>query len=478
MKQFFAGLVLLGCFTIQATGQDTLSLGVFTGSGSTNVLLSTSTTINRYSRTISLYSAAEMVVAGGSTGNITSLAWDKSGSGEYTTNDAYIKIYLKHVTDTIWSNAPSWDAVATGATEVFTSSTYSIPTGLGWKYVPFTTPFVWNGVDAVAVMVEWDRASAPTGAINWGRSTTAATNATRVGSASLASLVLIVNSNRPLIRFVINSGAPVAVTAVQTGTQGNVPATITTHVGSLQMTANVLPANANQSVQWSLTPGTGGAAISPTGLVTASANGTVWAKATSTQDTTIMDSILITITNQVVIVSSVVVSVQGGLPAQINLPSGTLQLQAAVLPAAANQAVRWRVVPGTGAAQIDSNGLLTASLNGAVTVRASALADTTIFGSLEVTITNQQSSVSDKFAAALNIYPNPVTQGRLVIAFEGYPWSESAELQVFDLAGRLLMQMAMTESRLEMDLGHLAKGNYRLSITAADKHADRMFLVQ
>jgi hypothetical protein len=290
--------------------------------------------------------------------------------------------------------------------------------------------------------------------------------------------VLIVNSNRPLIRFVINSGVPVAVTAVQTGTQGNVPATITTNVGSLQMTANVLPANANQSVQWSLTPGTGGATISPTGLVTASANGTVWAKATSTQDTTIMDSILITITNQVVIVSSVVVSVQGGLPAQINLPSGTLQLQAAVLPAAANQAVRWRVVPGTGAAQIDSNGLLTASLNGAVTVRASALADTTIFGSLEVTITNQQSSVSDKFAAALNIYPNPVTQGRLVIAFEGYPWSESAELQVFDLAGRLLMQMAMTESRLEMDLGHLANGNYRLSITAADKHADRMFLVQ
>jgi len=478
MRNLIICLSLLSCLSLHALAQDTLSLGVFSGSGSTNVLLSTSTTTNRYSRTISLYSAAEINAAGGLAGSISSLAWDKSGSGEYTTNDAYIKIFLKNVTDTIWSVVPIWDSVATGATEVFTSSTYSIPTGIGWKYVPFTTPFVWDGTSAIAVMVEWDRASAPTGAINWGRSTTTTANATRVGSASLAALALLINNNRPLVQFVINSSPPVAVTAVQTGTQGNVPAAITTNGGTLQMQAAVLPANANQTVSWSLTPGTGDASISPTGLVSAIANGTVWAKATSTQDTTIQDSLQITITNQIVVITSVVVSTQGGVPAVINVPSGTLQISAAVLPAAANQAVNWRVVPGTGTAQIDANGLLTALSNGTVSVRATAQADTFIFGSLEVTITNQQSSVSEQFEKALTIYPNPVTAGQLTISFEASQWGGMAEVVVYDLSGRKVHAASMTNEQLTLDLGNLARGTYRLTIRGAEKRADRMFVIQ
>jgi hypothetical protein len=478
MKNIISCLSLLTCLSLNTLAQDTLSLGVFTGAGSTNVLLSTSTTVNRYSRTISLYSAAEINAAGGLAGSISSLAWDKSGAGEYTTNDAYIKIFLKNVTDTIWSVVPIWDSVATGATEVFTSSTYSIPTGIGWKYVPFTTPFVWDGTSAIAVMVEWDRASAPTGAINWGRSTTTTANATRVGSASLAALALLINNNRPLVQFVINSSPPVAVTAVQTSVQGNVPAVITTNGGTLQMQAAVLPANANQTVSWSLTLGTGDASISPTGLVTAIANGTVWAKATSTQDTTIADSLQITISNQIVIITSVVVSTQGGIPAQINVPSGTLQLEAAVLPAAANQAVNWRVLPGTGTAQIDANGLLTALSNGTVSVRAVAQADTFIFGSLEVNITNQQSSVSEQFEKALTIYPNPVTAGQLTISLEASHWSGMEEVVVYDLSGRKVHAVAMTNDRLTLDLGHLARGTYRLAIKGAEKRADRMFVVQ
>jgi hypothetical protein len=381
------------------------------------------------------------------------------------------------VVDTIWSAVPIWDTVANGATEVFTSSTYSIPTGTGWKYVPFTTPFVWDGTSAIAVMVEWDRSSAPSGAINWGRSTTTSASSSRVGSASLSALALLINSNRPLVQFVINSSPPVAVTAVQTGTQGNVPATISTNGGTLQMEATVLPANANQTVSWSLTPGTGDASISPTGLVTAIANGTVWAKAMSTQDTTIQDSLLITITNQIVIISSVVVSTQGGVPAVIAVPSGTLQMSAAVLPAAANQAVNWRVLPGTGTAQMDANGLLTALSNGTVSVRAAAQADTFIFGSLEVTITNQQSSVSEVFARALSIYPNPVSDGKLTITLEERQWSGMAEILVYDLAGRQVYATVMKDSRMTIDLEHLARGTYRLTLNAAEKRADRMFVV-
>jgi len=81
-------------------------------------------------------------------------------------------------------------------------------------------------------------------------------------------------------------------------TQGGVPATITTNGGTLQMVATVFPATANQSVTWSIVPGTGTATISATGLVTAVTNGTTFAKATSVQDPTMKDSLLITMTGQ------------------------------------------------------------------------------------------------------------------------------------------------------------------------------------
>lgn len=81
-------------------------------------------------------------------------------------------------------------------------------------------------------------------------------------------------------------------------TQGNVPATITTSGGNLQMAAIIYPATANQAVTWSIVPGTGTATISISGLVTASSNGTVWAKAISVQDNTVADSLQITISGQ------------------------------------------------------------------------------------------------------------------------------------------------------------------------------------
>src|SRR5690606_6727036 len=189
--------------------QTTVSLGTYTGAGSTNVLLSTSTTTNKYSRTISIYTASEILLAGGMPGNITSLAWDKNGTGEYTTADAYIKIYLKHTTNDTWSSIPEWNTEVIGATEVFTSSTYSIPTGTGWKEVVFNAPFEWNGVDNIAVMVEWSRQSAPTADITWGRSTTPSANATRVGSSGLEDLVFLINDNRPLLQLTITPSGPI-----------------------------------------------------------------------------------------------------------------------------------------------------------------------------------------------------------------------------------------------------------------------------
>lgn len=209
MKKLILSIIATVCIAFISFGQTTISIGTKTGQGSTNVLLSTSTTINRYSRTISLYNPNEIIGAGGSAGTITSLSWDKNGTGEYTTNNAYIRVLLKNVTQSTWPSAPDWNTETTGATEVFTSTTYSIPTGTGWKALPFTTPFVWDGTSSIAVMVEWDRSSAPTADIQWGRSTDASTNATRVGSTSLNALTFLINGNRPIVQFVITATASV-----------------------------------------------------------------------------------------------------------------------------------------------------------------------------------------------------------------------------------------------------------------------------
>jgi hypothetical protein len=201
---FLAGFL---SFNFQVVAQVTVSLGTLTGYSSTNSLLSTSTTINRYSRTMSLYTAQEINAAGGMAGAINSLAWSKSGIGEYTFNDAYIKVLLKHTTNTVWSTSPvpDWNTEIIGATEVYTSSTYSIPTGTGWKEVPFTTPFQWNGTSNIIIFVEWNRPSTPTADITWGRSTNTNTNAARVGSTSLDALVMLINANRPLVQLTINT---------------------------------------------------------------------------------------------------------------------------------------------------------------------------------------------------------------------------------------------------------------------------------
>ncbi len=374
-----------------AMAQVTVSLGTYTGSASTNALLSTSTTINRYSRTISLYTASEIIAAGGTAGDITSLAWDKYGTGEYTFGDAYIKIYMKHTSNNVWNSSPvpDWDTEINDATEVFTVSTYSIPTGTGWKEVPFDNPFYWNGTDNIAICVEWYRPGMLSSDINWGHSSDNMTNATRVGSTSLEDLDFLINANRPLVRLTFNGVTWDPITDLTVQTENNVPASIAIDDGTLQMEAIVLPATANPNVTWSIVPVTGSASINPSGLVTAFADGTVWAKATSVQDATIKDSLLITISNQIILIDSIVVATQNNVPAVITTDGGTLQMEAIIFPANANQAVSWTIVPGTGNASINGSGLVAAQSDGTVWAKAVSIQNPTLSDSLEITISNQ-----------------------------------------------------------------------------------------
>ena len=162
--------------------------------------------------------------------------------------------------------------------------------------------------------------------------------------------------------------------------------------GVLQMQAVVQPADAtNQSVTWSLTPATGVADVSNSGLLAATGNGKVIVRATANDGSGKYDEKEIEISGQIVPVSSVMINGAEGATA-ITVNGGALQMEAFVLPVnAVNKAVTWSVNPAAGVAVISENGLLTATGNGTVTVKAAALDGSGVVSNeLQITVANQK----------------------------------------------------------------------------------------
>lgn len=222
------------------------------------------------------------------------------------------------------------------------------------------------------------------------------------GTINSNGLVTAVNNGTITARATASDGSGIYGSLIITITNQIVPVssitvsgaggatTIPSENGTLQLSAVILPANAtNKSVTWSLINGTGQATISSSGLVTAINNGTVTARASSNDGSGVSGTLLITISSQTILVTRITVTGQGGATS-IATDNGKLQLNATVLPADASQkSINWSIVNGTGQASINSEGLVTASINGTVIARATALDGSGVFGILEITISNQ-----------------------------------------------------------------------------------------
>jgi hypothetical protein len=207
-----AGLsaVLAVAALVAAQAQTVVTIGTGTGAASTNALLSTSTTGNRFARTVSIYSAAELTAAGALPGNIVSIAWFKGGSGEYPTPTSQLSVYMKATTASVLSANPVvWDTEVVGATQVYSNQTLALPTGTGFKTFTLGTPFGWNGTSNVEVLVDWERAVAPTADITWQYTPVGTTgiHATQVNSVVIPTVRWA--ANRPNVQFGITpSGSP------------------------------------------------------------------------------------------------------------------------------------------------------------------------------------------------------------------------------------------------------------------------------
>src|SRR5690606_21853990 len=91
-------------------------------------------------------------------------------------------------------------------------------------------------------------------------------------------------------------------------------------------------------------------------------------------------------------VQSVAVTTQNNVPATITTANGTLQLEAAVLPSTVSQNVTWTVQSGTAFASVDNTGLVTAIANGTATIRATSVADTSVYGEITITVNTSSNS--------------------------------------------------------------------------------------
>jgi uncharacterized protein YjdB len=165
---------------------------------------------------------------------------------------------------------------------------------------------------------------------------------------------------------------------------------ITSDNGTLQLVISVVPLNAaDKSVTWSIINGTGQATIDANGLVTAVDNGTVTAMATANDGSGVFGTLIITISNQIIPVTGIIVSGYGSATT-ITTDRGTLQLSASVLPGSAtNKSVTWSITNGTGQAVINSTGLVTALGNGTVIAKATANDGSGIYGTMTITNSNQ-----------------------------------------------------------------------------------------
>lgn len=179
---------------------------------------------------------------------------------------------------------------------------------------------------------------------------------------------------------------------------------------TLQMQAEVLPANADLStVTWSV-DNTSIATIDPsTGLLSAVAEGVVVVTATSDDLAAVTGTLEVIVGAPIILVSEINITseIEGGIA--INQTS---QMTAEVLPLSSDDtSVTWSVTNGTGEATIDpSTGILTGVAVGTVTVMATANDASGVMGILEVTIVELVTQITVSSAVGNEIIVGQTSQ--------------------------------------------------------------------
>ncbi|HLA56071.1 MAG TPA: T9SS type A sorting domain-containing protein, partial [Flavobacterium sp.] len=138
--------------TLSATGGTIIGAGTIgTNTALTGTTEQPTAFCNRWpsywSQTI--YTAADLTAAGLIAGNITSMAYNIATLGDAATN-ANFTVSIGTVAGATFANTTF--LATTGFTTVYGPASYT-HTASGWNVIPFTTPFVWDGVSNIVINV-------------------------------------------------------------------------------------------------------------------------------------------------------------------------------------------------------------------------------------------------------------------------------------------------------------------------------------
>jgi len=233
------------------------------------------------------------------------------------------------------------------------------------------------------------------------------------------------------------------------------PSTINTKSGNILLTANILPASANnKQVTWNIND-TNLATITQTGLLTAKANGTVIVTATAADGGGAKATKTVTISNQNTFVQQI--SFIGN--DSIFTKNGSLQLNTQILPSnATNKQIIWNI-NDTSLATITQMGLVTAKANGTVMVTATAADGGGAKATKNITISNQNVGINEvNLSNQITVYPNPVSN---VLTIKSAVDLSGLQLQLLDITGKVI---AKYHNQTEIDLTNIANGIYMLNI--------------
>ena len=197
---------------------------------------------------------------------------------------------------------------------------------------------------------------------------------------------------------------------------------------NMQFFGKSFPAGVKDTIFTWQTSDTNIAVIDPSGLLSPRTNGVVTVYGKNAIDPMLLDSLKLTISNQV---DSVVITSTSTI---IDVKGGTLQLTATVYPEnLSDKTINW-MVDNDKLATINSAGLLTALNDGTVTAIAKSDLDSSISGQITISISNQSTSnlPMNKHKYTL-IYPNPAISG-FSIDTENY----FNKIEIMDQEGRLI----------------------------------------
>ncbi|MFH0758506.1 MAG: T9SS type A sorting domain-containing protein [Bacteroidota bacterium] len=174
-----------------------------------------------------------------------------------------------------------------------------------------------------------------------------------------------------------------------------------------------------------------------------------------------IDSLILVNTNDISMlaapykeVESVTVTGEGGATTIVS--GRTLQMLAEVLPADAeySDVVYWSIVPGTGDATIDDNGVLTADSIGTVKVMATASDDSQVYGMLNIIIEECNLSSNIQFDAHVTDESCPgALDGSINISVSGtyppftYLWSTGSDTSEISNLPSGIYEVVVTDSK-------------------------------